>query len=389
MTGSNNYDCMLHLVGEQALPIHIAICQFDCPCHVLAVTDKTRDVGAIVRQEAPPELQVELLVVPAYDLKEVVRILRDRVSKTQGARWCFNLTGGTKPMFAGGMIVAQGLSACYVETTNKTLDWLTEGVGVGKETLKPVMGDVETFVRLAGYAVTKDSTVLCEKTANERIAVSEHCWRERRLLATTYRRMAEHNKHPGCPFKEGDITGKTGLAAELKGPVEQYQGTLRINDRSYRQNLWQDLAGYIAGGWFEEFVWTKMQTLFTQGDVKDVRLRLSPVGGVGERANPVQEFDLSFTDGFYLSIVECKAGEIKQDHIQKLENLALRFGGHFGRGILLFADPAKLDVSTRKRIADSNMIAGVSGEVLVNDPKAILRVKPGEVLETNYSGKRK
>jgi len=40
-----------------------------------------------------------------------------------------------------------------------------------------------------------------------------------------------------------------------------------------------------------------------------------------------QEFDVLYTNGYELVILECKAGKVKQDYLQKLENLRDTFSG--------------------------------------------------------------
>ena len=54
---------------------------------------------------------------------------------------------------------------------------------------------------------------------------------------------------------------------------------------------------------------------------------------------PFGEFDCVFTDGHRLFIVECKAGAVKQDHIQKLENNLKLYGGIAAKGLLISAFP--------------------------------------------------
>ena len=73
---------------------------------------------------------------------------------------------------------------------------------------------------------------------------------------------------------------------------------------------------------------------------------------------PFGEFDCVFTDGKRLFIVECKAGSVKQEYIQKLENNLKSYGGIAARGILVCAFP--IGPMLQKRIDVSKSIKTLS-----------------------------
>jgi len=370
------FDCMLHLAGEQTLPIYIGLMQFECPFHVIAVTEKTHFVGEIIQGQVPRGVTVELVNLPPYNIVQSSGILQEMQLKAGSKKWCFNLTGGTKPMFAAALQVAQKTSsnAFYVETSNKSLDWLLPSMET-KENLKPVVDQVGTFIHLAGYDANVDFANQMALSAENKHGVVNECWKQRRLLAKSYREMSNHGRYPGVPFKYNQ-----GFRAELSGPEKSYEGMLQIGKNSWQFQPWMDLAQFISGGWFECFVWFQTESLIREGLIKDRLFRISPVENKSDGANHVQEFDVAVTDGFYLSIIEVKAGEVKQDHIQKLENLSRRFGGHFGRGVLVFADKDKIDKNTIKRIKDSDLVCAVSGECVSRNPGCLLKAMPGEFL---------
>jgi hypothetical protein len=77
---------------------------------------------------------------------------------------------------------------------------------------------------------------------------------------------------------------------------------------------------------------------------------------------PSGEFDCAFTDGKRLWLVECKAGNVKQEHIQKLENNLKTYGGIAARGILVSSFP--IVPTLAKRIRSTTAICAVqAGEV--------------------------
>ena len=68
------------------------------------------------------------------------------------------------------------------------------------------------------------------------------------------------------------------------------------------------------------------------------------------------EFDCVFTDGNRLFIVECKAGALKQEHIQKLENNLKLYGGISAQGILFTSFPPGPHLQERINMSKSIQI---------------------------------
>jgi len=88
---------------------------------------------------------------------------------------------------------------------------------------------------------------------------------------------------------------------------------------------------YLGGGWLEEYVFTLLRDLEERGLIHDLRIGMQvDYTGRNHHAKepPRGEFDYAFIDGKRLWLVECKAGNVKQEDVQKLENRVKTFGGH-------------------------------------------------------------
>ena len=374
---------IIHLAGEQPLPVYIGVMQFDCPRHILAVTDRTTHVGETVRNVCSATgRDVELLKLDAYDMQASVHAIETLLAGQKPAEWGFNLTGGTKPMFAAAYKAAQQMNATpfYIETTNHTVDWL-DGSG-RQEPLRPVIPSVGTFIQLAGYESMPAPEAPSPLNSVDGLRLLEAMWKQRDKLQGWYRTIGRHMQYPGVPFSESQ-TNLKGLkvSAELKGPREGYAGTLRIDHDEITLSPWPTIAKFICGGWLEDYLFHKLQDLYRQKKITDLceNLYVTAADTTSKQQDPFQEFDLAFSDGFFLTVVECKAGDIDQSHIQKLENLARRFGGHFGRGILVAGRADRLD-PIRERIERSSIISAVAADVVVRKPDVLLNIPPGSVL---------
>ena len=76
-----------------------------------------------------------------------------------------------------------------------------------------------------------------------------------------------------------------------------------------------------------------------------------------------QEFDVVFTDGKSLYIVECKAGNLTSEQVYKLSDCVRTYGGVLAKGILASA-LGKLNKTTRKRIEEAKNLTLISDQSL-------------------------
>ena len=136
-----------------------------------------------------------------------------------------------------------------------------------------------------------------------------------------------------------------------------------------------------------------LHPLESNGNIRDLRVGLEPAyqdDAKNKHDSLAQEFDCAFTDGKRLWIAECKAGQVKQEAIQKLENNLKLYGGVAARGILVCSFP--LTDANKKRLARLPSIVAVephelSTETLRNlilgfpgSPAELVGLQPGTVL---------
>ena len=123
---------------------------------------------------------------------------------------------------------------------------------------------------------------------------------------------------------------------------------------------------FIQGGWLEEYVYSLLAPLQEEGLISDVRVGYEPgySDGTSNRWG-AQEFDCAFTDGKRLWIVECKAGPVRQEAIQKLENILRTYGGIAARGLLVSSFP--LTEANQKRVDNIDSVTFVRPEFLTTE----------------------
>lgn len=378
------FDIVFHLFGEQAIPNFMAIKLCRATPHVPVVTAKT--VNLIDRVKAalgPGHDPLPFLEVDPYDIGALRTRLEDGAAKAKGMRIGFNLTGGTKPMFAAALDVCRRCdgTAFYIDTHRRTIDFLEPNRPAIP--LPPAFSSVEEFVRLAGYGIKQPGRWEDAAGRDSRVELTKACWRQRSLIGKFQRQLAAFNERPGAAFKiGGGEKEKTRFSASLR---EGSTADLSMGGKTFSIPDFPDFARYLSGGWLEEFCFISLLPLVEKGEILDLRIGMMPSWGGGDDKR-AQEFDVAFTDGYGLTVIECKAGSVNQEAVQKLENLTRMFGGVFGKGILASSFP--LYGSIPSRISSSPNCAAIVGHAGESIMSHALSIQPGKIVGSGQKGRR-
>ena len=192
----------------------------------------------------------------------------------------------------------------------------------------------------------------------ERREITLKIWEWRDKICDIYKRVAQYNDSYGAPFSEYSKS----VAAELDN---NGKATLYLGEDSYSLSYCPDFARYISGGWLEEYVFLQLEPLVKMGKIKDIRIG-AEVSWQKEKNTTVQEFDVIFSDGKRLFIMECKAGSYLSADVQKLQNNVRNYGGVEARGAMLVCFPptGKQKNSLRERVAKANNLAMFIGKAI-------------------------
>lgn len=382
---NDQYDVIFHLFGEQRLPSLLGINQFSCKQHIFV---SSRDFDAKVMKQFIGNAEYGEITVDPYDPEEVrSTVLRHLESMPSHLNVGFNLTGGTKLMYAGALAACKKANATpfYFDGKNSQLVYLND---FKKADTKRITS-VETFIKLNGNGLFISKSGVWDEIVgiNEpsRQALTKHLWEQRSVIARLYGQLAEYTDHPGHDFR---FSNKTISVALIKGRkaeiIIKKQGG---KDSAYRFADWPDFARYLCGGWFEEYTYIKLKKLVDSGLIYDLRIGLevsfndsAPRTLNSSNVKPLktavrdtyQELDIVFTDGRRLYVLECKAGRFIQGvYVRKLESITRYFGGIGGRGILACCfNPGHAVI--RQKAKESNNVELISGDSLFDELGALL-----------------
>lgn len=142
-----------------------------------------------------------------------------------------------------------------------------------------------------------------------------------------------------------------------------------INNKPYMLGDYEDSLEYLKGKWFEEYVFYSLLLLKEEGLIKDIRINFEIQNS---SVNDHQEFDIVFTDGKFIYIVECKSGEFKADHIYKLEKIVNQYGGPIGKGIIINIKNIE-DKTHKERIKETKKLYSMHSNNFIDEIKNLIK----------------
>lgn len=342
------FNVTFHLFGEQRMPALLGIRQFESRRHVFV---NSKEYPAACMKPFLDDEFDELPVNPwdASDVREQIIQYAERLPSK--VRIAINLTGGTKLMFAGALAAARAIGAVpyYFDSRNQRVIFVDD---FHSETLKPIES-VETFLLLHGDGLKLSKTGETAAFSPDRCFLTETLWKKSGKLADRYPAI--------LPFRNTTDPFRIDAAGFIFTLDADRVATVVGSGVNLRFDNWPDFANYLTGGWFEEYVSLQLKPYENAGVITDVRLNVEldishSSDSTAHRLNSTyNEFDILFTDGYSLYIVECKAGNVTQEQVMKLQNLVRFYGGVGGRGVV--ASCFKPGATAAKKIADAGLTA--------------------------------
>jgi len=361
------FDVVFHLFGEQRMPSLLGIKQFKSKKHIF-VNSKRYPAG-IMKQFLDGSEFGEVSVDP-FDPEDVKEKISNIISTLpSNINIGFNLTGGTKLMYAGAFAICKKVNGTpfYFNGGNNQMIFLNDF------DTKPVklIGSVETFINLNSDDLFISNEGYWKDIPNidseERKKLTLLLWKNRSKISKLYREILRLEDRDGV-FK----VEKGSVYVEF---TYTNKAIIELDGKKFIFENWPKFVTYIAGGWLEEYTYMQLKPYLDRGIIKDLRIGLEisfkenttdNVSGFSDNLKNIfgetyQELDVVFTDGKQLYVVECKAGSIKSEYVMKLQNIIRYFGGIESRGILAaaFAPHSKV---VQKKIDNARNLSLISGQ---------------------------
>jgi hypothetical protein len=370
---TGQYDVIFHLFGEQRVPNLLGVLQFPSKKHVFV---NSKQFPAEVMKQFIDNAEFVEVIVDPYDPENVRTAILDLLeTMPPNIQTGFNLTGGTKLMYAGALAACRKVNATpfYFNSRNHKVIFLNDFRSTDSTTIT----SVETFIKL-----NADNIVISKAghwndipgiKSPDRKKLTLALWNARSKIVSLYKELIKY-KDSSKPFE----ISRNKIHVKL---AKNENAEIQIKGEGFHFKNWPGFARYLSGGWLEEYTYMRLEPFVQSGLIKDLRIgmevSLDSSSDFSEQgSNPLgdiyQELDLAFTDGRNFYVVECKAGSIKSEYVMKLQNIARYFGGVEGRAILAACFPPHSNV-TKKKIDDSKNIRLASGARFCEQLEAIIQ----------------
>ncbi len=330
----------LCLISKQPLPNLIPLLIEKPQQAVFLVTPEMKiQASRLSRLLQPRGIKVEEVNIPAYDLETVNGIVEEILRhQTGSSEITLNVTGGTKisAMAAFLAFYTNNRRIIYLDTGSERLLQLSpeeKSITIDNNLIRP-----KDY--LAAYGLTMKSSGAPPAGYNRR---RPHLERLARFLSCHHQLLGTFNAALSKQWNEradycniqlnslGD--GADELAACLASCEAASIGSGIINIQGEENHF------FCQGGWFEEFVFSEVQSLNLKGGAPLINVELKwDEKGSKPTAN---ELDIVFTHKNRLHIISCKTsrqdinnGAPSKHALYELDSLADKAGGLFGRSML-------------------------------------------------------
>lgn len=323
------YDAIFHLLGRERLPTYFGMLQFKAALHIFITTQDFQHAGSALARCLREGCQSKTVTIQdPFNPADTRRAIEKHLSRLPPtAKVAVNLTGGTKLMFAGGLAAcwARGLEPFYFEISNHNILFIRDDVTV------PFVGarSVDEFFIVNGFDPITKGRWADKPARAARVGLTKELWKARKALGSLYQ-TKEFRSYKSPWDGRRDPPFKWSWGKSRATFSEEGDATFFLNGDERPAPACDDFGQYLGGGWLEEYAYSLLRELEARGHIHDLRigLEVSYSGKAHVKGEPPSgEFDCAFTDGKRLWLVECKAGSVKQEHIQKLENNLKTHGG--------------------------------------------------------------
>lgn len=364
----NHFDVIYTLFGEQRIPAFLGVNHFSCDKHVF-VTSGNYDAQCM-RKFLPEGVEFGELKADAYSPKEVFeKIIQDAQQYSNNPRIGFNLTGGTKLMYAGAINACRKLGGVpfYVGGKDLTIVYLND---FETEPLKPIQ-KVDSFILLNSNGLGISDQGRTGADEEDSINMTDEMWKAKDHINKLYYDVQQMKRRECYYSLSLERPNKPELNALAEGP---FCISTKLIDYAFEDGT--QFAKYILGEWFEEYVYNHLYPLFEKGKILDIRhgikVDFSPEI-LDKNANHkiYQEMDVVFTNGKKLYIVECKTGPAELQHVERLSTITRYYGGVEGVGILAYTRQSDSDILLKK-IDETPNVHMVAGDDLIQQIKKVI-----------------
>lgn len=315
------FDCVIHTCDKtDTMSLIWGLTTLMADKHiVLYPKDMDNNFIKNIEKEFVCNSKIDSYRVDAFDRNSVEKVMREKLEPFE--RKAFHLSGGSKIMFLAGERVARDMDtkAFIIDTDRFNVLLLNSCTPIKKV---PSLSRVNDFLVANTYGMdiiadTDVNDILKRKELTHRLF--GNCRTINTLTQKIQKRITSNKKNH--TLQAETFEEKVG-----KINVKYDQNILKVTIENDTYEISGDSTkclSYIIGGWFEEYIYLELIPLLQSGYIYDLQINTK----LNTEGVDYQEFDIIFTDGYRLFVIECKSGGVKSNAVEKLANIKQRYGG--------------------------------------------------------------
>lgn len=262
--------------------------------------------------------EIEICEVCMFDRIDIENLMRHRAI----GKVAFHLSGGSKVMFLAGANIAKVLNAnsFVIDSDKFNMLLLNDCRSVRK--IDP-LSQVNDFLVANTYGLNIIKDTDTHKIRN-REKLTNILFKNKGLINDLMQEIHNKIKQDKNTY---EIQAQNFTISKQNLTIEYNKESLKLilakNEYEEIKGNENDILSYIIGGWFEEYIYLQLIPLVQNGYIYDLQINTK----LTKKERDYQEFDIVFTNGYRLFVVECKSGGVKSESIEKLANIRQRYGG--------------------------------------------------------------
>jgi hypothetical protein len=309
------------LIGGQILPVYLGILERNPDCIHMLYSKDSKEQFTNLKKMFPNKKILSYQIDP-FNYDEILNITSSIVfAETKDASYELNITGGTKIMAIAcqQVFIDLKMPIFYINQRHSIFD-----INEKKNSLISSKVNIQTFLKLSGHDKYQ-STSLSDFSSSE-IELSEYILK---MINSGWYWKVYSQMYKGDKF----ISHKQFNFVHNSYEVNWDGSVLEITNGTAKKtfNSANSLKIAFTGLWWEILI-AKSVSKWRQAAEFRMNLKINSKTSDKQTKN---EIDIVLNTGQNLIFIECKAGEVTQDDLNKIKSVAKLYGGIASRSILV------------------------------------------------------
>ena len=364
------YDIMCYLYNEDRISFYLTYKQFEIGKHIVFYTNE--DPKAYLEKITKGSVYTEK--IPSNSPSAIRESIIKKIApfENEGKIIGFNVTEGSIINSSGILFAARQHNAYtffYDYDENKVIN-IENSYSIQSYTID----NVDEFILLNVDNINiknhgnGDNVKLIKNPVRQEL--TEIIYKYYDEYQPFYKQFPDKNNTNIMSIYKRTFTSNSGNIDVFLSSVDNCE--IRFAQRKFKLGSFENSIDYLKGKWFEEYVYLKLLGLQEKGLIKDIRINYEVGNNDSNSDLSYQEFDILFTDGKRIYIIECKSGDVKSDTLYKLEKLTSQYGGSAARGVLISCKKI-YDDTLKKRVKDAKNIHFMYSDNFVIEMENLIR----------------